>query len=107
MGPFQIIHDGHGGLPAVCWTLKEGNNYSFSLYDLSDRLRTRGWQVPAYSMAPNREDLVVQRLLVRHGVSPDLGDLLLDDIRRSLTLLEKHPIARSLTEEEAGGYNHN
>ena len=107
MGPFRLIHDGHGGIPAVCWTLRDGANPGFSLYDLSDRLRARGWQVPAYSMPPNREDLVVQRILVRHGVSRDLGDLLLDDMRRSLNLLEKHPVASSLTEHEAGGYNHN
>jgi glutamate decarboxylase len=107
MGPFRIIHNGHGGLPAVCWALKEGTDHTFSLYDLSDRLRGRGWQVPAYSMPPNSEDLVVQRVLVRHGVSRDLGDLLLDDIRRSIALLEKHPISHPLTENEAGGYNHN
>jgi glutamate decarboxylase len=107
MGPFRIIHDGHGGLPAVCWMLREGVQHRFSLYDLSDRLRARGWQVPAYSMPPKREDLVVQRILVRHGVSRDLGNLLLDDIGRSLTLFEKHPVANSLTENEAGGYNHN
>jgi len=107
MGPFKIIHDGRGGLPAVCWTLRDGTGGGFTLYDLSDRLRARGWQVPAYSMPPNRKDLVVQRILVRHGVSRDLGDLLLDDIRRALTLLEKHPVSQPLTETEAGGYNHN
>jgi glutamate decarboxylase len=58
-------------------------------------------------MPPNREDLVVQRILVRHGVSRDLGDLLLEDIRRSIALLEKHPVSHPLTEPEAGGYNHN
>ena len=107
MGPFRVIHDGRGGLPAVCWTLRDGTDYGFTLYDLSDRLRARGWQVPAYSMPPNREDLVIQRILVRHGVSRDLIDLLLEDIHRSLALLKKHPISRSLTETEAGGYNHN
>jgi glutamate decarboxylase len=107
MGPFRIIHDGHGGLPAVCWALREGIDHGFTLYDLSDRLRARGWQVPAYSMPPNREDLVVQRILVRHGVSRDLGEILLDDMRRSLATFEKYPIARSLSASEAAGYNHN
>ena len=107
MGPFEVIHDGHGGLPAVCWKLRGGTDHGFTLYDLSDRLRARGWQVPAYSMPPNREDLVVQRILVRHGVSRDLADILLEDIQRSLALLERHPIAHPLTENEAGGYNHN
>jgi glutamate decarboxylase len=107
MGPFRIIHDGHGGLPAVCWTLREGKEHGFTLYDLSDRLRARGWQVPAYSMPPNREDLVIQRILLRHGVSGDLGSLLLEDIRRSLDLLGKHQMTRPLTAAEAGGFNHN
>jgi glutamate decarboxylase len=107
IGPFRLIHDGRGGIPAVCWSLQGGTDYGFTLYDLSDRLRARGWQVPAYSMPPNREDLVIQRILVRHGVSRDLADLLLDDIRRALALFEKHPISKSLTEAEAGGYNHN
>jgi glutamate decarboxylase len=107
MGPFRIIHNGHGGLPAVCWVLREGKDWGFTLYDLSDRLRARGWQVPAYSMPPHREDLVIQRILVRHGVTPDLGELLVEDIRRALALLEKHPISHPLSENEAGGYNHN
>jgi glutamate decarboxylase len=107
MGPFEIIHDGNGGLPAVCWTLRDGIDHGFTLYDLSDRLRTRGWQVPAYSMPPNREDLVVQRILIRRGVSGDLTNLLLEDIQRSLKLLMSHPASRNFTASEAGGYNHN
>jgi glutamate decarboxylase len=58
-------------------------------------------------MPPAREDLVVQRILVRHGVTRDLTDLLLEDIHRSLALFKNHPISRNLTETEAGRYNHN
>ena len=106
MEPFKIIYDGRGGIPALCWTLKEGVNPGFTLFDLADRLRSRGWQVPAYSMPANREDLVVQRILVRHGVSRDLGDLLIDDIRHSMDYFEKNPVTTPLTEETAGGYKH-
>jgi hypothetical protein len=38
---------------------------------------------------------------------PIISGCLLEDIRRSLALLENHPISRPLTETEAGGYNHN
>jgi glutamate decarboxylase len=31
MEPFRIIHDGLGGLPAVCRTLRHGTDYRFSL----------------------------------------------------------------------------
>jgi glutamate decarboxylase len=106
MGPFKIIYDGHGGIPALCWSLKEGANPGFTLYDLADRLRSRGWQVPAYSMPPNRQDLVIQRILVRHGVSRDLGDLLLNDMKHCMDYFEKNPVTTPLTEETAGGYKH-
>ena len=106
MGPFRIIYDGRGGIPALCWTLKEGVNPGFTLFDLADRLRSRGWQVPAYSMPEDRQDLVIQRILVRHGVSRDLGDLLIGDIRHCIDYFEKNPVSHSLTEKEAGGYKH-
>ncbi len=106
MGPFEVIYDGRGGIPGVCWCLKEGLDTRYTLYDLADRLRGRGWQVPAYSMPANRTDLVVQRVLVRHGVSKDLGSLLVKDIKRCLDHFRSHPVPKSLTEKEAGGYKH-
>jgi glutamate decarboxylase len=106
MGPFKVIYNGRGGIPALCWSLKEGLNPGYTLYDLADRLRSRGWQVPAYSMPADREDLVIQRILVRHGVSHDLGDLLVKDIKRCMAYFEKNPVSNSLSEKEAGGYKH-
>ena len=97
---------GRGGMPALCWKLKDGVEGDFTLYDFADRLRTRGWQVPAYAMPAERSDLVIQRILVRHGVSRDLGCLLLDDIRRTLDHFAAHPVDTPLTEDEAGGNNH-
>lgn len=106
MGPFKVIYDGRGGIPAICWSLEDGVNPGFTLYDLADRLRSRGWQVPAYSLPANRQDLVIQRLLVRHGVSRDLGDLLLGDMQRCIDYFGKNPVTTPLTEETAGGYKH-
>ena len=105
MGPFEVIYDGRGGIPGLCWQLTEGD-HPFTLYDLADRMRTRGWQVPAYSMPANRQDLVIQRILVRHGVSRDLASLLLDDLRRSMEYFDKRPVVNPLTEEETGGFKH-
>jgi glutamate decarboxylase len=106
MGPFKIIYNGRGGIPALCWSLKDNIDTGYTLYDLADRLRSRGWQVPAYSMPANREDLVIQRILVRHGVSRDLGDLLIKDIKRCLDYFKDNPIVKPLTAKEAGGYKH-
>jgi glutamate decarboxylase len=106
LGPFRIIYNGRGGIPALSFTLKDEKKAGFSLYDLPDRLRSRGWQIAAYSMLPNREDLVVMRILVRHGFSRDLGNLLLEDFKRSLDYFKAHPSAKPLEEHETAGHNH-
>ncbi len=108
LGPFEIISDGRmeTGIPAVCWKMKDGVDPGFSLYDFADRLRARGWQVPAYTLPPNCESLSVQRILVRHGVSRDLASLLLADMRTALDFLAKHPARTALTGAEASGFHH-
>lgn len=87
MGPFQVLYGGKGGLPAVSYTLKDPKS-RWSLYDLSDQLRMRGWQVPAYPLPPQREDTVIQRVLVRHGIGRDKIDLLINDLQRSVERLD-------------------
>ncbi|MBV8727977.1 MAG: glutamate decarboxylase [Candidatus Eremiobacteraeota bacterium] len=108
LGPFEILYDGDSntGIPAVSWTLRENARADYSLFDLSDRLRSRGWQVAAYSMVPNIEDMVVMRVLVRHGFSRDMADALLDDLQHSLEYFATHPITNKMGPEEGRSYNH-
>ena len=94
------------GIPALCWKIREGTDPGFNLYDLADRLRARGWQVPAYTLPANSEGQVIQRILVRHGVSRDLGALLLEDIRRALEHFGKHPVQSQLDSSDASGFHH-
>ncbi len=94
------------GIPTLCWKLKDGGEPGFSLYDLADRLRARGWQVPAYSLPANCETEVVQRILVRHGVSRDLAMLLLDDIKKAMDYFAKHPVQVPMDSTEASGFHH-
>jgi glutamate decarboxylase len=89
MGPFQLLSTGHD-LPVIAWTLKDPMTH-WSLYDLSDRLRDRGWQVPTYKMPANREDLVLMRVVVRNGFTHDLAGMLLRDIRRHLDWFATQP----------------
>jgi glutamate decarboxylase len=58
-------------------------------------------------MAPNREDLIVQRMVARLGVSRDLAGLLLEDLERAIKYLQKNPPAKSISRQLAGGYHHN
>ncbi|MEM9253355.1 MAG: glutamate decarboxylase [Planctomycetota bacterium] len=108
LGPFEMLYDGRmdAGIPALCWRIKQGTDPGFTLYDLADRLRMRGWQVPAYALPPDEQDLVIQRILVRHGVSRDLGSLLLKDIRDAIAFFERHPIQTHMTEAEASSFHH-
>ncbi len=104
MGPFDLLYDGFNGLPAVAYTLKDPATAGFSLYDLSDRVRIRGWQIASYPLPPDRQQTVVQRILVRHGVSRDMASLLANDIRQGLEYLAKHPVAP--TGEHRPSYHH-
>ena len=90
-GPFRIIYDGDGGIPGLCWELKDPASSSFTLYDYADRLRERGWLVPAYSMPAAREDLVIQRILVRHGFTREMAEQLLVEMKSVLDDFAKVP----------------
>ncbi|MGA2166155.1 MAG: glutamate decarboxylase [Solirubrobacteraceae bacterium] len=108
-GPFELVHAGdpNRGIAAVSWKLTDGVEHAFNLFDVADRLRAHGWLVPAYTLPPHLEGLAIQRILVRHGFSRDMADLLLADIHRSLATLGEHPPSSSLSEREVGSFNHN
>ncbi len=108
LGPFEILFDGdsRNGIPAVSWTMRENARASYSLFDLSERLRGRGWQVAAYTMVPNITDMTVMRVLVRHGTSLDLANGLLEDMRRALEYFETHPLSKPMTAAEGASHNH-
>ncbi len=108
LGPFDMLCDGNPltGIPSVAWRIRDGADPGYTLYDLADRLRVRGWQVPAYPLTGSVSDISVQRILVRQGVSRDLCFLLLDDIRQAIGHFSKHPVSVGMTKEEAGGFSH-
>jgi glutamate decarboxylase len=109
LGPFELLFDGSSakGIPAVSWIIQDGATPSYSLFELSDRLRVRGWQVAAYTMPANIQDMVVMRVLVRHGFSRDMADMLLEDIKRAIDYLQQHPLQVPQTAAEATTFNHN
>ena len=81
-GPFELLCDSDPltGIPSVAWRIREGEDPGYTLYDVADRLRDAGWQVPAYPLTGSVSDISVQRILVRQGVSRDLAGLLLEDM---------------------------
>jgi glutamate decarboxylase len=89
LGPFQLITDG-SDLPVFTFALNDDVT-GFSVFDISDRLRERGWQVPAYTFPANREDLAVLRVVLRHGFSRDMADMLLSDLQRHIHWFATQP----------------
>ena len=108
LGPFELLCDSNPktGIPTVTWSIPDGVDPGYTLYDLADRLRIRGWQVPAYPLTGER---------VRHrgaahprppGRQPRPAPLLLDDFRDAVAHFDKHPVTVSMTKEESSGFSH-
>jgi glutamate decarboxylase len=106
---FELIYDSNPktGIPAVTWKLKPKAKVHFDLYQLSDVLRERGWLLPAYSLPAHCEDVVVQRVLLRHGCSVDLMELLLEDMSRAIERLNESPSGKvDPKKANRGSFNH-
>jgi glutamate decarboxylase len=72
-------------LPVVC--IRLADDLGFDVFELSDRLRIRGWVVPAYRMAADAEAVSVLRFVVREGLSRDMADALVTDVSDALDFL--------------------
>jgi glutamate decarboxylase len=105
IGPYRLITDG-SDLPVLAFTLApEVTNYS--VFDVSDRLRMGGWLVPAYTFPEHREDLSVLRVVVRAGMTRDMADMFLADVRQQTAALEA--LAAPLPDrvgEDRGSFKH-
>jgi len=88
MGPFELITDGRD-LPVFAFKLADPAA-TYSVFDLSERLRMRGWLVPAYTFPENLTDTAVIRIVIRNGFTRDLADLLLSDLNHHWRTLAGH-----------------
>jgi glutamate decarboxylase len=89
-GHFNVI-SARNALPLVTVTLKDDERYS--CHDLADKLRERGWVVPAYPLPPKADDVDCLRVVVREGFSRDMADRLLEDVARAVNALNAQPPA--------------
>src|SRR6201988_2376326 len=89
LGPFELLSDG-SDLGVVGFNLRDDVD-KYSVFHISERRRTRGGQVPAYTFPENLTDMAVMRIVIRNGFSMDLANLLLDDLKVHLRILEHNP----------------
>ena len=103
MDCFDLWHDA-SDIPVFAWRKKAGHNPNWTLYDVSDRLRMKGWLVPAYPMPDNLSDTVVQRVVIRNGMSMDLAANLLADLEEAVRYLDK--LTLPLPDAERSVFHH-
>jgi glutamate decarboxylase len=89
IGPFELLTDG-SELPVFAVKLRDDVT-GYTVFDISERLRLRGWLVPAYTFPANLTGTSVLRFVIRNGFSKDLAGLLLADIRGQVKALASHP----------------
>jgi glutamate decarboxylase len=89
MGPFELVTDGRD-LPVFAFKLAAPSS-GYSVFDVSERLRTRGWLVPAYTFPADLTDTAVIRIVIRNGFTMDLADLFLSDLDHDWRALAAHP----------------
>ncbi|WP_395370058.1 glutamate decarboxylase [Streptomyces tubercidicus] len=92
-------------LPVFAFTTA-GHVTAFDVFDVSRRLKERGWLIPAYTFPENREDLSVLRVVCRNGFSLDLADLFLADLEALLPELRDQPGPMQRPESVATAFHH-
>ncbi len=101
LGPFEIVTDG-SDIPVLTFKIKGKTN--FTVFDISEMVRDRGWLIPAYTMPENIQDLAVLRIVVKEGFSRDMADLLIGDLKRILKHYETQPSRKPLEPEKKDKY---
>ena len=97
MGIFEMVYDARE-CPILCWKLSVDKDWT--LYDLQDRLRMHGWQIPAYPLPANMQDVTVQRIVCRADLSMTLADKFLRDMKAEIANLDKSKIITGKTDKE-------
>ena len=100
IGPFSIVSDG-SAIPVLSFTVSD--EVPYTAYDVSDRLRYHGWQVPAYTMPDNATDVAVLRVVVREGFTYDIGSSLIRHLKEAAADLQANPPLKSA---ERSGFAH-
>jgi len=71
-------------LPILAIKLKDKFKDDFTVFDISKKLKERGWLVPAYTLPANAENIAVLRIVIKENFSRDMADLLIRDIHNIL-----------------------
>lgn len=85
---FELISDMQ--LPIITFKFKHAPN--FTPFQLAQKLRERGWMLPAYTLPPHAEHLTVMRIIVRETFSRDMAETLYNDLVKTYQLLDHQEV---------------
>jgi glutamate decarboxylase len=103
LGPFTLVSRAEG-IPVFAFRLTD--TLPYSVYDISEALRSFGWLVPAYTLPPALDDVAVLRVVVRNGFSRDLAKMLLDNLQTVLKRLATSTGPNRGPTEEKASFHH-
>ncbi|MFD3307866.1 glutamate decarboxylase [Streptomyces sp. NPDC058694] len=104
LGDFRLLTRGDQ-LPVFAFTTAPDIT-AYDVFDVSRRMRERGWLLPAYTFPENREDLSVLRVVCRNGFSSDLAELFVEDLGRLLPELRQQSHPQTRDKGAATGFHH-
>lgn len=108
LGPFELIYraDPSQGIPALTFSIRKGEAPGYTLFDLAERMRTRGWLIPAYTLEGGLSDVVVMRIICRRGTDRDLAELMVADYKREIDYLSRNPVKTHVDAHKGTAFHH-
>ncbi len=86
-GKFKILNKESKVLPLIAFELDE--NAPFDVFAFSDRIRQRGWIIPAYTLPKNAEDKAIMRIVLRLTITHEQLNMLYEDLIKAYESLER------------------
>lgn len=94
-GRFEVINN-DTMFPLVTARLKD---VDFDAFQLSEKLREKGWIVPAYTLPADAEDIAVIRMVIKESFGRDMVDMLFNDIVDTCSRLKELAIKKEEVKE--------
>ena len=92
-GKFKLLTDTKY-LPVVAVLLRDSSKYT--VFDISNTLRERGWIVPAYTLPKNAEHIAVLRMVVKENFSRDMSEIFVTDVEKVISKLEGSAVSSKI-----------
>jgi glutamate decarboxylase len=87
-GKFELINK-NIIVPLVAVNLKDED---YTVFQVSDKLREKGWIVPAYTLPKDAEDVAVLRIVIKENFGRDMVEMFLSDLMEVCDKLEKEGV---------------